>query len=289
MRLVICEYQRMLAEALKASLDMRGCRVLAVTTTVADGVAAVASCEPDVFLIGLLFADRLAGLEAARAIAQRYPATRVALLSGVDDPEILSHVARSGVAGFIRKNQSIDQIAAALDVIAAGGNVLNLGSLLAPSRIAGRPRLRSALAELSPREKEIAARIAGGQSTSQMSFAMDITVGTVRTYVKNVLAKLGVHSRLQLAALASQEGLLIETAALENALAPQASLSWAPRKCAEGHRREPTPRIRFARFMWSSLTGSAPSVRPWRPACGLSPTLWWSRRRSQRRRSVPLW
>ena len=50
-----------------------------------------------------------------------------------------------------------------------------------------------------------------------------VTIGTVRTYVKNVLAKLGVHSRLQLAALASHEGLLINDAALENAMAPQAS------------------------------------------------------------------
>lgn len=212
----------MLAEALKAALDMRGCRVLAVTTTIADGMAAVATCEPDVCLIGLLFAERVAGLEAARAIAQRHPATRVAVLSGIDNPEILSQVATSGVAGFIRKDQTIDQIAAALDVIAAGGNVLNLGSL-APARGTVQPRLRNALAELSPREKEIAARIACGQSTRQMSFAMDITVGTVRTYVKNVLAKLGVHSRLQLAALASQEGLLINAAALENAMAPQAS------------------------------------------------------------------
>jgi DNA-binding NarL/FixJ family response regulator len=213
----------MLAEALKTALDMRGCRVLAVTTTIAGGMAAVASCEPDVCLMGLLFADRVAGVEAARAIAQRYPATRVALLSGIDGPEILSQVAMSGVAGFIRKDQSIDQIAAALDVIAAGGNVLNLGSRLAQARGRVQPRLRNALAELSPREKEIAARIACGQGTRQMSFAMDITVGTVRTYVKNVLAKLGVHSRLQLAALASREGLLINDAALENAMAPQAS------------------------------------------------------------------
>jgi DNA-binding NarL/FixJ family response regulator len=45
-----------------------------------------------------------------------------------------------------------------------------------------------------------------------MSCAMNITVDTVRTYVKNVLAKLGAHSRLQLAALASRDGLLIDQA-----------------------------------------------------------------------------
>ena len=63
---------------------------------------------------------------------------------------------------------------------------------------------------MSPRETEILARITGGQSTRQMSCAMNITVDTVRTYVKNVLTKLGAHSRLQLAALASRDGLLID-------------------------------------------------------------------------------
>ena len=68
------------------------------------------------------------------------------------------------------------------------------------------------MCDLSPREKEILTRIVGGQGTRQMSSAMNITVDTVRTYVKNVLAKLGVHSRLQLAALASRDGLLIDQA-----------------------------------------------------------------------------
>ena len=79
-----------------------------------------------------------------------------------------------------------------------------------PLRFPARDRNR--LCELSPREKEILTRIAAGQGTRQMSSAMNITVDTVRTYVKNVLAKLGAHSRLQLAALASQDGLLIDQA-----------------------------------------------------------------------------
>ena len=113
---------------------------------------------------------------------------------------------RSGVAGLTHQDQSVAQIAAALDAIEAGRNVLDPGPLRFPARD------RNRLCELSPREKEILTRIAAGQGTRQMSGAMNITVGTVRTYVKNVLAKLGAHSRLQLAALASQDGLLIDEA-----------------------------------------------------------------------------
>ena len=210
MRLVICDCQRILAEALAAALDARGHQVLAVTTTVTDVLGAVAAGRPDICLLGLLFGDQPRGLDAARAIRQRYPGTRVLVLSGVTDPKTLSQVMGSGVAGFIRKDQSVDQIASALDVIAAGRSVLDPGPVRVTACGPVWPQPKKPLDGLSPREKEIVARIVGGQSTRQMSSAMNITVDSVRTYVRNVLAKLGAHSRLQLAALASQDGLRLQ-------------------------------------------------------------------------------
>jgi DNA-binding CsgD family transcriptional regulator len=62
--------------------------------------------------------------------------------------------------------------------------------------------------ELTPRETEVLGRIVAGQDTAQMVREMDVTTSTLQTYVKNVLAKLGAHSRLEAAALASREGLL---------------------------------------------------------------------------------
>jgi two-component system, NarL family, nitrate/nitrite response regulator NarL len=139
-----------------------------------------------------------------RAILQRYPGTKVLVLSEVTATVALSQLVRSGVSGLIHQDQNVTQIAEALEAIEAGRTVIDPGPLRAPARDTNR------LGELSPREREILARIVGGQSTKQMSCAMNITVDTVRTYVKNVLTKLGAHSRLQLAALASRDGLLIE-------------------------------------------------------------------------------
>jgi two-component system, NarL family, nitrate/nitrite response regulator NarL len=205
-RLVICDNQRILGEALAAALEAHGHQVPAVTTTVADGLGAVCAGRPDVCLLDVRFGTEMNGLDAARAICQCCPGTRVVVLSAVSDLESLSQMPGSGVAGYIGKDQSVDQIASALDVIAAGGTVLN--SVVPSVRTLGTAQSpRNPLDELPPREKEVVARILDGQSTSQMAFAMNITVGTVRTYVKNVLAKLGAHSRLQLAAVASQSGL----------------------------------------------------------------------------------
>lgn len=206
MKILICDRQRMLAEALASALDARGYYVLAVTTTVSDALSAAGDCVPDVCLLGLQPGHNLSGLDAVRAILQRYPGTKVLVLSEVTDPDTLSQLMRSGVAGLTHQDQSVAQIAAALDAIEAGRNVLDPGPLRVPARGTKQP------SGLSPREREILARIAGGQSTRQMSCAMNITVDTVRTYVKNVLAKLGAHSRLQLAALAARDGLLIDQA-----------------------------------------------------------------------------
>ncbi len=210
MRIVICDHQRMLAEALASALDARGYQVLGVTTAASDVLDAVGAGRPDVCLLGLQSGGHVSGLDAVRAIRHRYPGTRVLVLSEVTNPETLSQLLSLGVAGLTHKDQSVDQIASALDAIAAGRNVLDPGPLRVPARgTAG-------TCELSPREKEIVARIVGGQSTRQMSSAMNITVDTVRTYVKNVLAKLGAHSRLQLAALASRDGSLTGQSPVED-------------------------------------------------------------------------
>jgi two-component system, NarL family, nitrate/nitrite response regulator NarL len=212
MKILICDQQLMMAEALASALDARGYDVLAVTTSVSDTRNAVGDCVPDICLLGLQVGHQLTGPDAVRRIRQRYPGTKVLVLAEATTPEMLSQLIRSGVAGVTHKGQSVAQIAETLDAIEAGQNVLDPGPLQVPARDTNR------LGELSPREKEILARIADGQSTRQMSCAMNITVDTVRTYVKNVLTKLGAHSRLQLAALASRDGLLLDQAMTADAL-----------------------------------------------------------------------
>ena len=228
MRLVICDNQRILAEALAAALGARGHQVLAVATTVTDVLSAVSASGPDVCLLELELGDQLGGLDAARAIRHWYPGTKVLVLSQVTDPETLSEAKSSGAVGFLRKDLSVDQIAAALDVIAAGGRVPDPGVLGVRNRRQVRPDPVAPLDMLPPREKEIVIRIARGESTLQMSLAMSVTAETVRTYVKNVLAKLGAHSRLQLAALASRDGWLIDQDLAADVLGPAGQpITWS--------------------------------------------------------------
>jgi DNA-binding NarL/FixJ family response regulator len=197
----------------------KGHHVPAVTTTAAAGVAAVAAHEPEVCVLDLRFPDEENGLDAARVICLRYPKTRVLLLSGVCDPQVLAEAAQVGVAGFISKAREVDEIAAVLDVIAAGGVVFDAGV----ARLRPPPPARHPLEALSPREKEVLARIVAGNSTQVMARLMGITTGTVRMYIRGVLSKLGAHSRLQVAAMARQQAWLGLLTSDNEALTPAGS------------------------------------------------------------------
>jgi len=207
MRLVLCDDNRILGDALAAALTACGHQVVAITTSVAAGIAAVGEHEPDACLLDLRFPDGADGLAAVRAIRLRYPGTAVLILSGASDPAASWEARQLGAAGFLGKDQSVCHITRALDVVASGGAVFD--PTLASGGIAASRRGRP-LYELTPREREVLRRIVAGQSTDQMATEMNIATSTLRTYVKNLLTKLGTHSRLQAAALASREGLFAD-------------------------------------------------------------------------------
>jgi two-component system, NarL family, nitrate/nitrite response regulator NarL len=206
MRLVLCDDNRILCEALSVALEARGHQVLATATASALGIAEVARHRPDVCLLDLRFPDPPDGLGAARIIRQRYPETAVLLLSGLVDPAVLAEATQLGVTGVLRKDQNVDHIARVLGVIASGGVVYDPVQAHR-TRSADRHRYHP-VRDLTAREKEVLRRIVAGQSTVQMSREMNVATSTLRTYVKNMLAKLGAHTRLEAAALAAREALL---------------------------------------------------------------------------------
>ena len=83
------------------------------------------------------------------------------------------------------------------------------------------------LGALTPRETQVLRRIVAGQSTGQMAREMDVATSTLRSYIKTILAKLGAHSRLQAAAIASREsGLVNETQRPSGRNDHEGSASW---------------------------------------------------------------
>lgn len=204
MRLVLCDDNRILCEALASVLAARGDQVLAIATGAAEGIAAVSAQRPDACLLDLCLPDG-DGLDAARKIRRGHPDTKIVVLSCRTDPATVAEAKQIGVAGFVRKDQTSDAILAALDVVAGGG--LAFGPDTRAPRTRGRLPAAGChgqpLSALTARETEVLQRIVAGQSTQQMASEMNVSVSTLRGYVKSILAKLGAHSRLEAAAIAS--------------------------------------------------------------------------------------
>lgn len=209
MRLIVCDDHRILVEALAVALQARGHDVETATTP-EECLKAVANTQPDVCLLDLYLPGREDGLETARTILADHPATQVLILTGLTDPLVVSEAIDLGVAGVIRKDQTVDKIAAALSQVAAGGSAFQadvvrdvVGCLTSQQRM-------QPWDHLTARELEVLRRIVSGESTKQMARSMHVAASTVRTYVQNMMNKLGVHSRLEASAIAVRAQLVDE-------------------------------------------------------------------------------
>lgn len=210
MRLVICDGNRLLGAALGVALQASGHEVAAVASAADDCVAAVTAYKPDVCLLDVRIPGPEDGLRAVREIRGQCPGTAVLVLSDLSDRPACSQARELGIAGLMGKDRSVSQITAALDVIADGeavfDRVMDADAVLAQGPRREPPGI-AAPADLTPREAEVLRRMVAGQDTRRMADEMNVTVSTLRTYVKNVLAKLGAHSRLEAVVLASRASL----------------------------------------------------------------------------------
>lgn len=148
------------------------------------------------------------GVRFARTLGERWPAVKVVMLTASNDEAVLAAALEAGCAGFVTKAESLTRVIAAIRGAAAGEAVITPALLarLLP-RLAQRGRGRSP--DLTPRELEVLGLIVRGQSNQEIADELFLSRDTVRNHVASILSKLGVHSKLQAAAVAVQRGLVV--------------------------------------------------------------------------------
>jgi DNA-binding NarL/FixJ family response regulator len=181
----------------------------------ADGRTAVEmarSLRPDVALIDIRMPE-LDGLEVTRLLAGPTVATRVhvVVVTTFDHDEYVYAALRGGACGFLLKRAGPGLLAEAVRAAVAGESLISpsitvrlLQHLATPPAAARRPVPNI----LSPREAEVARLIARGRSNADIAHELFITVGTVKTHVANIQAKLGTANRVGIAAWAWETDLL---------------------------------------------------------------------------------
>lgn len=201
MRIVVCDDDRLLVESLAHALKLKGFTVEAVTSTPPEAVAAVRRLRPDVLLIDLGFPEG-SGLDAAREVRRTYPETRVVILTASEDPGSLLEADKLGLAGYVGKDQRLDGIVEALRRAADGVGRVDKAQLrrLEGTRDRAAGQL-SVLDKLTAQEQVVLGCLGDGLSTSEIVTRLGISHTTVRSHIQAILAKLGVHSRLQAVAV----------------------------------------------------------------------------------------
>ena len=153
----------------------------------------------------------MSGIEATRAIKAARPDTKVVMLTAFEDPAKILAAIRAGADGYLLKRAGVSEVIEQLRVVAGGGAPMTPGiarSVLELLREGSAPARRTPAAlELSERERSVLAALVRGLAYKQVASELDVSIDTVRTYIRRIYTKLQVHSATEAVARALRENL----------------------------------------------------------------------------------
>lgn len=173
-----------------------------------EGVKRAQSLKPDVVLLDLHM-PTVSGREAIRFILEAVPQTRVLMLTVSEDAEDLIECLRAGASGYLLKNIDADALVDALHRVARGESVISpqmTGKLIDGVRAQPRAAAAPDRDRLSPREREILACLARGDSNKEIARVLELAESTVKIHIQNIFKKLNLTSRVQAALYAVEHG-----------------------------------------------------------------------------------
>lgn len=198
------------ANALAELLRAAGCGRVDVAHTSAAAVESARRQRVDVATIDLDL-DGEDGLELLVRLKDEHPHLPLLVLSATSTPTAVVASLRAGASGFVPKTASSDELMAAIDAVDAGHTWLPvplIGPVVALLREPEPPsEWEILIGTLSPREREVLELMVEGRSRKEIGAELAISINTVRTHVKSILAKLGVHASLEAVSLALRAGM----------------------------------------------------------------------------------
>ena len=181
-----------------------------------EAVALVGKLRPDVVLMDMAM-PKLGGLEATRAIREKYADTKVLILSMYESEEYVLPILKVGASGYVLKRTAAKELVAALKGVMQGQVILHpdvartvLGSLHSGDGIGageGR-RMHPDLEHITEREREVLVLIARGLTNQQIAERLFISVKTVQAHRANLMEKLDLHDAVELTKFAIRTGLV---------------------------------------------------------------------------------
>jgi DNA-binding NarL/FixJ family response regulator len=215
-RVLVADDQSMVRAGFRMLLaDEQDIEVVAEAENGREAIEKTARFNPNVILMDIRMPE-LDGLQATRRILAEDNGARILILTTFDLDEYVYEALSAGASGFVLKDDSPEQLLAAIRTVAAGD------ALLSPTvtkkvikQFARRPRPAppKELDELSERERDVFRLMAEGMSNGEIGEKLYISETTVKTHVTHILQKLGLRDRVQAVVLAYRTGVFEESPA----------------------------------------------------------------------------
>lgn len=205
--LVIGDSHQMLAEALEVVLTQQGFAVLALALTIASLRDMVLEKQPRLCLIERRLRDGDA-LGVVGELIAKSPQTKVVLLTGDQDKDAVAAALQAGVCGYLHKAHGVASLVSALRRVDEGEIVVDTLAPQAGHAPAAAADVRWRATYLTGREQECLTLLVEGLGTAAMAHRLGVSPTTLRSHLQGLMSKLGVHSRLEAAALAIRYSLL---------------------------------------------------------------------------------
>ncbi len=211
-RLLVVDDVPLFRAGLTSALNGAGYNVVGEA---ADGEAAVAIAEseqPDIVLLDILMPG-MSGIDVLGKIRAVSPSSKVLLLTGSESEEDLVSAIRGGARGYILKDMPFDELVRVIDNLASGGAAVSSGMAGKLFDVTRELLLHQELNStrkptLTGRELEVLGLVADGKTSRQIGDLLFISENTVKNHIRNILDKLGLHSRNEAVLYAIRENLI---------------------------------------------------------------------------------
>jgi DNA-binding NarL/FixJ family response regulator len=207
-RVLLAHSYRMVREALRALLEQQGGSAIAVVAEAADGAAVLeraANTLPDIVVMDIGLPD-LDGIEITKRLLKLYPSVKVIALSVYADRHFVTGMLEAGASGYIVTTATGEDLLRAIEQAVNGRTYVC--SAVASALIDAVKNRGNDRSVLGRRETEVLKLLAQGLRTPEIGERLHISASTVEVHRRNIMAKLDLHSAIELTKYAIREGLI---------------------------------------------------------------------------------
>lgn len=185
---------------------------LGSASSISNGQRLVKEMTPNVLLLDVGLPDG-SGLDLIPEVNRTSPETNIVVLTSLSDEATLMRVIDSGISGFVSKNSQLSDLMETIRKAAEGEIVMPTSLLVGlltrlPRDKAAAYQEEKGWGRLTVREQEVLELLASGKSGDQIADELHIAPLTVRTHIRNLMSKMGVHSRLEAVTFGLKNGLI---------------------------------------------------------------------------------